>query len=68
MGITGKNSHTRARPATAATPALHYNGAVEEEPQRRVLRAETLGLLVVALVILAIVLLWSGNHIDWRAR
>ncbi len=38
------------------------------EPQRRVLRAETLGLLVIVLVILLVVLLWSGNHIDWHAR
>ena len=41
---------------------------VQEDPQRRALRAETLGLLVVVLIILAIVLLWSGNHIDWHAR
>lgn len=74
----GKAVPKRAEICLARQPGLHgrggkrprvlYNVAVEKDPQRRALRAETVGLLVVAMVIVAIVLLWSCGSIDWYAR
>ena len=54
---------------TRNRPCLYNTGVSDKTSRTRAaLRAETIGLLVVALVILAILLLRSGGGIDWYAR
>jgi hypothetical protein len=51
-----------------------YNGCLQDSDaktkaaQARVLRAETVGLLVVALLILGMILVRWGHFLDWHAR
>lgn len=46
-----------------ATPASRLDGA-----QKRALRAETIGLIVIAVIIFLFTVLRYGAHINWSAR
>jgi len=57
-----------ARVHPCAGQALHYNSFVAKPSHARVLQAETLGVILIALLILAILLRRWGGHIHWSAR
>jgi hypothetical protein len=60
---------SRANHRPAALTGITILGMAEPDPSRsRVLRAESLGLILIVLLILAIVLLRWGGHIPWSAR
>ena len=44
------------------------DGDKQRAARARVTRAETIGLAIVVLIILLVVILRWGAHIDWRAR
>ena len=51
------------------TGGSDYNGGVTEPAEpRSIMRTETIGILVIALVILAVILLRWGGAIHWSAR
>jgi hypothetical protein len=55
-----------AKPALAAKPAAQPDHRSAE--RRRALRAEVMGLIVIALAILVYTVLRYGAHINWSAR
>jgi hypothetical protein len=46
----------------------NYNVDVPEDPKRRVLRAETIGLIVIAVLLALMILVRWGRIIPWSAR
>lgn len=56
-------------PSCLTTRASFYNvGVAQPQKSRSIIRTETIGLLVIALVILGVILARWGGVIPWSAR